>query len=116
MDRFFNRSINSDSKIGEKRSKLSKLNQTQNRRRYVNFENGSHLICSLSFNNLELSVFITFKMTDISSENQEFVNSLIGNTSRKNQCKVHNILQNIWCARLINFKSTWQCLCSNSKL
>ena len=42
-----------DSSIGQsiviqelegKRSKLSSLNQTQNRRRYVNFENGSHFI------------------------------------------------------------------------
>ena len=52
------------------------LNQTQNRRRYVNFENGSHLICSLNLNNPELTNFIAFKMTDMSSENQEFVNSL----------------------------------------
>ena len=27
------------------------LNQTQNRRRYINFENGSHFICSLNLNN-----------------------------------------------------------------
>ena len=33
--------------LDEKRPKLSKLNQIQNRRRYVNFENGSHFICSL---------------------------------------------------------------------
>ena len=44
-----------DSSIGQssviqrldvKRPKLSNLNQTQNKRRYVNFENGSHFICS----------------------------------------------------------------------
>ena len=61
-----------------KRSKLSSLNQTENRR-YVNFENGSHFICSLNFNNPELTVFIAFKMTGIASGNQDFVNNLIGN-------------------------------------
>ena len=29
-------------RLDKKRPKLSNLNQTQNRRRYVNFENGSH--------------------------------------------------------------------------
>ena len=33
--------------LDKKRPTLSSLNQTQNRRRYVNFENGSHFICSL---------------------------------------------------------------------
>ena len=64
----------------EKRPKLSNLNQTQNRRRYVNFENGSHFIRSLNLNNPQLSIFIAFKMTNIASGNQEFVNSLIGNS------------------------------------
>ena len=41
---------------------LSNLNQTQNRRRYVNFDNGSHFICSSNLNNPELTVFIAFKM------------------------------------------------------
>ena len=31
-------------KLDKKRPKLSNQNQTQNRRRYVNFENGSHFI------------------------------------------------------------------------
>ena len=69
--------------LKEKRPELSNLNQTQNRRRYVNFENGFHFICSLNLNNLELTVFIIFKILDISSEIQEFVNSLIGNTNGK---------------------------------
>ena len=59
---------------------LSNPNQTQNKRRYVNFENGSHFICSLNLNSLELTVFIVFKITDIASGNQEIVNSLIGNS------------------------------------
>ena len=37
---------------------LSDLNQTQNRRKYINFENGSHFICSLNLNNSELTVFV----------------------------------------------------------
>ena len=78
-----------DSSIGQstviqqldiKRPKLSNQNQTQNRRRYVNFENGSHFICSFNLNNPELTVFIIFKITDIASGDQEIVNSLIGNS------------------------------------
>ena len=37
--------------LDKKRPALSNSNQTQNRRRYVNFENGSHFICSLNLNN-----------------------------------------------------------------
>ena len=53
-----------------KRPKLSSLNQTQNRRSYVNFENRSRFICSLNLNSPELIIFITFKMTDIASGEQ----------------------------------------------
>ena len=59
---------------------LSKQNQTQNRRRYFNFENGSHFICSFDLNSPELTIFIVFKITDIASGDQEIVNSLIGNS------------------------------------
>ena len=78
-----------DSSIGQspviqhldvKRPTLSKPNQTQNRRRYVNFENGSHFICSFNLNSPELTVSIVFKMTDIALGDQEIVNSLIGNS------------------------------------
>ena len=62
---------------------MSNLDQTQNRRRYVNFENGSHFICSLNLNNPELTVFITFKMTNIASGDQKLVYSLIGNNNKK---------------------------------
>ena len=51
-----------------KRPTLSK--QTQNKGRYVNFENGSHFNC------------IVFKMTNIASGDQLFVNSLIGNSDQ----------------------------------
>ena len=66
--------------LNKKRPKLSNQNQTQNRRRYVNFENGSHFICSFNLNNLDLMVFIISKITDIASGDQEIVNSLIGNS------------------------------------
>ena len=50
----------------------------QNKRRYVNFENGSHFICSFNLNNPETTIFIVFKITGIVSGDQEIVNSLIG--------------------------------------
>ena len=50
----------------------------QNKRRYVNFENGSHFICSFNLNNPDTTVCIAFKMTNIASGDQLFVNSLIG--------------------------------------
>ena len=52
----------------------------RNKRRYVNFENGSHFICSFNLNNPEMTVFIVFKITGIVSGDQEIVNSLIGNS------------------------------------
>ena len=52
----------------------------QNKRRYINFENGSHFICSFNLNNPETTVFIVFKITGIVSGDQEIVNSLIGNS------------------------------------
>ena len=67
-------------KLDGKRPTLSNPNQMQNKRRYVNFENGSHFICSLNLNSSELTIFIIFKMTGIASGDQEIVNSLIGNS------------------------------------
>ena len=64
------------------RPTLSNPNQTQNKRRYVNFENGSHLICSFNLNNPETTVCIVFKMTNIASGDQLFVNSLISNSDQ----------------------------------
>ena len=69
--------------LDKRRPTLFDLNQTQNRRRYINFENGSHFICSLNLNSPELTVFIVFKMTNIASGDQEIVNSLIGNNNGK---------------------------------
>ena len=66
--------------LDEKRPILSNPNQMQNKRRYVNFENGSHFICSSNLNSSALTVFVVFKMTGIASGDQEIVNSLIGNS------------------------------------
>ena len=59
-----------DSSIGQstviqkldKRPKLSNSNQTQNRRRYLNFENGSHFICNLNLNNPESTILSLLKL------------------------------------------------------
>ena len=67
-------------RLDAKRPALSNPDQTQNKRRYVNFENGSHFICSFNLNNPETTVFIVFKITGIVSGDQEIVNSLIGNS------------------------------------
>ena len=66
--------------LDAKRPALSNPDQMQNKRRYVNFENGSHFICSFNLNNLETTVFIIFKITGIVSGDQEIVSSLIGNS------------------------------------
>ena len=67
-------------RLNVKRPALSNPDQMQNKRRYVNFENGSHFICSFDLNNPEMTVFIVFKITGIVSGDQEIVNSLIGNS------------------------------------
>ena len=73
--------------LDKKRPTLSNSNQTQNRRRCVNCENGSHFICSLNLNNPELTVCIAFRMNSIASENQPFFNSIIGNKNNRNTAK-----------------------------
>ena len=54
--------------LNVKRPALSNPDQMQNKKRYVNFENGSHFICSFNLNNPETTVFIVFKITGIVSE------------------------------------------------
>ena len=68
--------------LDKKRPKLSNLNQTQNRRRYVNFENGSHFICSFNLNNPESTVCIAFRINGIASGNYLLFNSIIGNHNK----------------------------------
>ena len=58
-------------RLDTKRPALSNPDQMQNKRRYVNFENGSHFICSFNLNNPETTVFIVFKITGIVSGDQE---------------------------------------------
>ena len=67
-------------RLNVKRPPLSNPDQMQNKRRYVNFENGSHFICSFNLNNPETTVFIVFKITGVVSGDQEIVNSLVGNS------------------------------------
>ena len=66
--------------LNKKRPKLSNSNQTQNRRRYLNFENGSHCICSFNLNNPESTVCITFRLNSIASGNNLLLNGIIGNS------------------------------------
>ena len=92
IDKYFKIKKWHDSSIGQstviqrldkKRPKLSNLNQTQNRRRHVNFENGSHFICSFNLNNPETTVCIDFRMNNIASvdKNYLYLNSIIGNNN-----------------------------------
>ena len=66
--------------LNKKRPKLSNSNQTQNRRRYVNFENGSHFICSFNLNSPETTVCIAFRLNSIASGNNLLLNVIISNT------------------------------------
>ena len=54
----------------------------------MNFENGSHFICSLNLNSPKLTVFIAFRINSIASENQSFFNSIIGNTTERTTAKL----------------------------
>ena len=74
-------------RLSKKRPKLSNRNQTQNRRRYVNFENGSHFICSFNLNNLETTVCISFRINGIASGAFLFLNGIIGNSDGKSHAK-----------------------------
>ena len=74
--------------LDKKRPKLSNLNQTQNRRRYVNFENGSHFICSFNLNNPESTACIAFRINGIASGNFIFLNGIIGNSNDRNYAKL----------------------------
>ena len=74
--------------LDKKRPKLSNPNQTQNRRRYVNFENGSHFICSFILNNLETTVCIAFRINGIAPGSFLFLNGIIGNSNDENYTKL----------------------------
>ena len=74
-------------KLDKKRPKLSNQNQTQNRRRYINFENGSHFICSFNLNNPEMTICIAFRINGIASGAFLFLNGIIGNSNGKSYAK-----------------------------
>ena len=74
--------------LDKKRPKLSNLNQMQNRRRYVNPENGSHFIYSFNLNNLELIVCIAFRINGKASGSFLFLNGIIGNSNDRNMAKL----------------------------
>ena len=73
--------------LNKKRPNLSNLNQTQNGRRYVNFENGSHFICSFNLNNPESTVCIAFRINGIASGSYLFLNGIIGNKNGESYAK-----------------------------
>ena len=83
IDEWFNFSIGQSlviQRLNVKRPALSNPDQMQNRRRYINSENGSHFICCFNLIDPESTVFIVFKITGIVSGDQEIINSLIGNS------------------------------------
>ena len=64
IEEWFDSSIGQSTVIQQldaKRPTLSNPNQTQNKRRYINFENGSHFICSSNLNSLELTFSLFLK-------------------------------------------------------
>ena len=96
IDKYFKIKEWHDSSIGQstviqrldkKRPTLSNQNQTQNRRRYVNFENGSHFICSFNLNNPETTVCIAFRINGIASGAFLFLNGIIGNKTGESYAK-----------------------------
>ena len=68
--------------LNKKRPTLSNSNQTQNRRRYINFENSSHFICSFNLNNPESTVCIAFRLNNIASGNNLLLNGIVGNSAK----------------------------------
>ena len=74
-------------RLNKKRPKLSNQNQKQNRRRYVNSENGSHFICSFNLNNPETTVCIAVRINGIASGAFLFLNGIIGNSDGKSYAK-----------------------------
>ena len=73
--------------LNKKRPKLSNSDQTQNRRRYVNFESSSHFICSFNLNSPETTVCIAFRLNSIGSGNNISLNVSIGNSNDESYAK-----------------------------
>ena len=66
--------------LNKKRPTLSNSDQTQNRRRYVIFENGSHFICSFNLNSPETTVCFAFRLNSITSGNNHLSMVIICST------------------------------------
>ena len=66
--------------LNKKRPKLSNSDQTQNRRRYVIFENGSHFICSFNLNSPETTVCFSFRLNSVPSGNNHLSEVIICST------------------------------------
>ena len=58
--------------LDKKRPTLSNPNQTENRRRYINFENGSHFLGSFNLNNPESTVCIAFRIKVVRNKKSKF--------------------------------------------
>ena len=82
IEEWFDSSIGQSSviqRLNVKRPTLSNPDQMQNKR-YINFENGSHFICSFNLNNPESTVCIAFRLNSIASGNNLLLNGIIGNS------------------------------------
>ena len=66
--------------LNKKRPKLSNSDHTQNRRRYVVFENGSHFICSFNLNSPETTVCFSFRLNSVPSGNNHLSEVIICST------------------------------------
>ena len=83
INEWFDSSIGQSSviqRLNVKRPSLSNPDQMQNKRKYLNFENGSHFICSFNLNNPETTVCIAFRLNSIASGNNLLLNGIIGNS------------------------------------
>ena len=59
---------------------LRKYNEYHQVVHEINFENGSHFICSFNLNNPESTVCIAFRLNSIASGNNLLLNGIIGNS------------------------------------
>ena len=93
--------------LDNKRPKLSNLNQKQNRRRYVNFENGSHFICSFNLNNPETTICVVFRMNGITSQSFMHTNAIIGNHNRNTAKSIAFYKTHSGLGLLITYNGSW---------
>ena len=68
--------------LNKKKPKLSNSDHTQNRRRYVIFENSAHFICSFNLNRPETTICFAFRLNSIYSGNNLLLNGIIGDSNK----------------------------------